>query len=278
MNVLLCVWVYDSETGHYGCWFVSGCQCRSWGHNSPVHTACPDRGHWPSSPPSHLAAFMQDTGKSAERKWGMERWRKGEFEEEKEGDGWGRLLEGWSILVIGVIREISHITGWWFRWFCMGRTNAGIQVCQKLRNILNLPHLLRYALNNRTEIIIHGESPVYSTLVGVFQKHSGLVLSKCINLMNHRFSKYFFLCHILKLSIIWLCMHGRTDNSTARFHFRSIVHQDVFKQINIVWMLLKCYPGDFLILNTAQMDFLKEEPILGCIYLIKYRNNSNIVK
>ncbi len=82
----------------------------------------------------------------------------------------------------------------------------------------------------RTEIIIHGESPVYPTLVGVYQKHSALVLSKCINLMNH----LILFCHILKLSIIRLCLHGRAANTTARFQARSIVHQDVYKQINVV--------------------------------------------
>lgn len=135
MNVVcVCVWVCDSETEHYGRWFVSGCQCRSCGDTIALFIACPDRGHWPSSHLCHLAAFMQDTGKRAERKWGMERWRKGELEEEKERDGWGRLPEGWSISVIGVIREISHITGWWFRQFRMGRTNAGIQACQMLKH------------------------------------------------------------------------------------------------------------------------------------------------
>ncbi len=225
-----------------------GVNAGSWGHNSPVHTACPDRGRWPSS---HLAAIYGRTQERVQR--GSGGWRDGDKVSLRRRIGrWMRRLpEGWGISLIGVDKgNQSHY------WLVNQMLLHGPNKCRN-SSVPKVKKHPRFA-TPRTEIIIHGESPVYPTLVGVYQKHSGLVLSKCINLMNH----LILFCHILKLSIIRLCLHGRAANTTARFQARSIVHQDV-------WTLMKYYPGDFLILNTAQMDFLKEELILSCIYLIQ---------
>lgn len=191
------------------------------GDTIALFIACPDRGHWPSSHLCHLAAFMQDTGKRAERKWGMERWRKGELEEEKERDGWGRLPEGWSISVIGVIREISHITGWWFRQFRMGRTNAGIQACQMLKHS-KFAAPLAVCTYNSTEMDAWWITGEFYPL-GSFKKLSDPVLSKCINLVNHQFSIFNFFSH--SQALYHPVEHaGAYANTTAWFQFRSTVH------------------------------------------------------